>query len=177
MCLCGESVGGAGAADIVSICINFTDFSFVIIYYDSLHPRRNDVKSCKVMSSQKTHPQSSNIHPLTHILDTCALIFSSCALLQFTPTTSYNGIPPLSGWGEASNTWPCANMLRNMNKCENGWSNFSASFRVGALELTELIRFALLDQLFSSISYVPLHSEWRHHELSFSLRWACVYFL
>ena len=26
------------------------------------------------------------------------------------------------------------NMLRYMNKCENGWSNFSASFRVVALK-------------------------------------------
>ena len=29
---------------------------------------------------QITHTQSSNIHSLAHILDTCALIFSSCAL-------------------------------------------------------------------------------------------------
>ena len=34
-----------------------------------------------VMSSQITHKQSSNInHPLVHILDTCSLIFSGCAL-------------------------------------------------------------------------------------------------
>ena len=66
-----------------------------------------------------------------------------------------------------SNPRPWANMLRNMNKCENGWSNFSASFRVIALNLTELIRFALPNRLFSSISYAPLHREWRHHELSF----------
>ena len=31
------------------------------------------------MSSQMTHIQSSNTHPLAHILDTCALIFCSCA--------------------------------------------------------------------------------------------------
>ena len=36
-----------------------------------------------------------------------------------------------------------ANILPNVNKCENGWSNFPASFRVVALKLTELIRFAL----------------------------------
>ena len=33
-----------------------------------------------VMSSQVIHTQSSNIHPLAHILDTYAPIFSSCAL-------------------------------------------------------------------------------------------------
>ena len=75
-----------------------------------------------------------------------------------------------------SNPWPWANMLRNMNKCENRRSNFSASFGVVALKLTELIRFALLNQWFTSVSYVPLHREWRHYELSLSLRWACVYF-
>ena len=32
-----------------------------------------------VMSSQKTLAQSSNIHPLAHILDSSALILSSCA--------------------------------------------------------------------------------------------------
>ena len=31
-------------------------------------------------------------------------------------------------------------MLSNMNKCENGCSNFSASLIVVALKLTELIR-------------------------------------
>ena len=48
----------------------------------------------------------------------------------------------------ASNPWPWANMLRNMNKCENGWSNFWASFRVVALKLIELIRFTLANQWF-----------------------------
>ena len=76
----------------------------------------------------------------------------------------------------ASNPWPWANMLRNMNEFENGWSNFPASFRVVALKLTELILFALAHQWFSSTTYVPLHREWRHHELSFPLLWACVYF-
>ena len=32
-----------------------------------------------VMSSQITHREPSNIHILAHILDTCPLIFSSCA--------------------------------------------------------------------------------------------------
>ena len=35
-----------------------------------------------VMSNQITHIQSSNIHPL---LDTCALIFSSCARFTVYP--------------------------------------------------------------------------------------------
>ena len=39
-----------------------------------------------VMSSEITHAQSSNIHSLAHILDTCALIFSSCALFKVYPT-------------------------------------------------------------------------------------------
>ena len=84
----------------------------------------------------------------------------------------------------ASNPWPWANTLRNVNKCENvdgrisymDGQNFSASFRGVALKFTELIRLALPNQWFSSISYVPLHREWHHHELSFSLCWTCVYF-
>ena len=35
-----------------------------------------------VMSSQITHMKSSNIHPLAHILDIWALIFSSCAIFS-----------------------------------------------------------------------------------------------
>ena len=49
-----------------------------------------------VMWSQITH--TINIHPLAKTLDTWALIFSSCGLLQFIPTGSCNGIPPLSRW-------------------------------------------------------------------------------
>ena len=40
---------------------------------------------------------------------------------------------------------------------KNWWSNFSSSFRVVGLKLTELFRFSLPNQLFSSISFVPLH--------------------
>ena len=44
---------------------------------------------------------------------------------------------------------PWANMLPNINKCKNGsMVDFSASFRVVALKLTELIRFALPNQWF-----------------------------
>ena len=34
-----------------------------------------------VMSDQIAHTQLSNIHPLAHVQDTCALIFSSCSHL------------------------------------------------------------------------------------------------
>ena len=34
------------------------------------------------MSSHITHTRSSNIHPIAHILDTCALILGSCALFS-----------------------------------------------------------------------------------------------
>ena len=37
-----------------------------------------------VMSNQITHT-INNIHPLAHILDTCALIFSSCTLFTVYP--------------------------------------------------------------------------------------------
>ena len=44
-----------------------------IIYNDFLpSPRRGSLAS-----SQITHPQSSNIHPFAHVLDTCASIFGS----------------------------------------------------------------------------------------------------
>ena len=35
-----------------------------------------------VMSRQITHTHSSALHPLAHILDICALIFSSCSLFM-----------------------------------------------------------------------------------------------
>ena len=63
-----------------------------------------------------------------------------------------------------------------MNKCEHGWTNFSASFRIVALKLTKSIRSELPKHSFTSISYVPLFAEWRHHEQSFSFQWACMYF-
>ena len=69
----------------------------------------------------------------------------------------------------ASNPWPWENMLRNMNKCENVWSNFSASFRLMALKLPEWIRFSLPNQRFSSISYVPI-------EPWVTSLWAIVFF-
>ena len=61
--------------------------------------------------------------------------------------------------------------------CCGIWTNvkmdgriYQPSFSAVALKLT----VALPNQLFSLISSVPLHREWRHHELSFSLRQACV---
>ena len=53
-----------------------------------------------------------------------------------------------------------------MNRCENGWSNFSASFRVVALKLIQLIQFALQNKLFSPLSYLPLHRELSSTSLS-----------
>ena len=38
-----------------------------------------------VMSSQITHTQSSNTHPLAHITDTCPFIFSSCTIFTVYP--------------------------------------------------------------------------------------------
>ena len=46
-----------------------------------------------VMSSQITHTQSSNIHPLAHILDICALVFSSWALFTVYPNRNMKRHP------------------------------------------------------------------------------------
>ena len=60
--------------------------------------------------------------------------------------------------------------VKNVNKWENGWSNFSASFRVMAIKFTELIRFALPNQWFFSISYVRFNRE----DVIMSHRFLCV---
>ena len=55
------------------------------------------------VTSDYAHAQSSNKHPLAHILGTCALIFSS---LQFTPTASHHSpgdTPPEHGSKEHRN--------------------------------------------------------------------------
>ena len=70
----------------------------------------------------------------------------------------------------ASKLWPWANMLPNMNKCGNCSLNFSASFRVLALKLTELIRSELPNQKFSSIFYVPLFAD----DVIMSQRFLCL---
>ena len=49
-----------------------------------------------VMSSPITRAQSPTIHPLAHILGSCAFISVVEPFLQFIPTPSWNGIPPLS---------------------------------------------------------------------------------
>ena len=55
-----------------SNCYEPSNNNIIIIYHDfSLH------QGGVVMSSQITHTQSSNMHPLAHTLDICALIFSS----------------------------------------------------------------------------------------------------
>ena len=41
-----------------------------------------------VKSSQITHSQPSNVHPLAHILDTCALVSVIAPFSQFAPTAS-----------------------------------------------------------------------------------------
>ena len=48
------------------------------------------------MSSQITPAQLFNIHSLAHTLGTCVWIPVVVTFLQFTPTESCNGIPPLS---------------------------------------------------------------------------------
>ena len=53
--------------------------------------------------------------------------------LKFFYTSNYSLVEPVTQ----------IKYVANMNKRENGWSNFSASFRVVALKLAELIRFAL----------------------------------
>ena len=58
----------------------------IIITYHDFLPHQGGV----VMSSQITHT-IINIHPLVHILNICALIFSSCALFTVYPT-------PLQWW-------------------------------------------------------------------------------
>ena len=53
----------------------------IIIYHDFLPtPRRGSH-----VKSDKTHTQSSRYTPLAHILDTWALIFSSCAIFTVYP--------------------------------------------------------------------------------------------
>ena len=48
------------------------------------------------MSSSITHAQTPTIHPLAHILGSCAFTSVVAPFLQFIPTPSCNGIPPLS---------------------------------------------------------------------------------
>ena len=66
-------------------------------------------------------------------------------------------------------------MLPNMNTFENGWSNFSVNFRVVALKFPNLIQFILPNHQFSSIFYMPLLAQRRHHESPLSLHSACIY--
>ena len=49
-----------------------------------------------VMSSPITVGQSSTVHPLAHILGSCAFTSIVALFLQFIPTPSCNDIPPLS---------------------------------------------------------------------------------
>ena len=70
-----------------------------------------------IMSSQITHTQSSNIHPLAHILETLELIFSSCASLSvyqnrimFIKTNLFPGDNHQSTGGRSERTPGQANM-------------------------------------------------------------------
>ena len=58
------------------------------------------------MSSQNMHSQSYNMHALTHILGTCALISVVEHFSQFTLTPSRNCVPPLSHTPEGGRTDP-----------------------------------------------------------------------
>ena len=113
----------------------------------------------------------NKIPSLTYIYDTMWTFYWNFSLSNYWEETNYFEIVTFT----ASKPWLWAIMLRNMNKCENGWSNFSVSSRVVALKWSELIQFELLNHWISSISYVPLFAKWRH-ELSFSFRWACIFF-
>ena len=62
--------------------MDIMDTIIIIIHHDFHSPPRRGSH----VKSDKTHTQSSNIHHLAHILDICALIFSSCALFTVYPT-------------------------------------------------------------------------------------------
>ena len=66
------------------IIVTFVTIIVPIIIYD--------YQGGVVMSSQITHSQSSNMHHLAHLLDTCPSIFSSCAIF----TVYHNRLPLLS---------------------------------------------------------------------------------
>ena len=76
---------------IIVVVIIIIIIIIIIIYHDFLPPPRRGSH----VKLDNTHT-IINIHPLAHILDICPLVFSSCALFQFIPTASCNGIPPLS---------------------------------------------------------------------------------
>ena len=75
---------------------------------------------------------------------------------------------------EEMKPWHWANTLPNINICENRRSNFS-SFRVMVLKFAKLILFALPNHWFFSISYMLSTRKWRHHKLSYSSSWECIY--
>ena len=87
-----------------------------------------------VMSSWITRRHLSNIHPLAHILVTCALISVVASFIQFTPTTSCNGTPPPSPCGKplerGSAGWKnigtkCVLGKRNWHAKLNEWSTYA----------------------------------------------------
>ena len=87
-----------GSSSIHLLCVDMIEIAnsillLIIIYHDFLPPpkRGSHVKS------DNTHTIIT-IHPLAHILNICALIFSSCALFTVILTASCNGITPLPRW-------------------------------------------------------------------------------
>ena len=64
----------------------------LIIYHDFLPPARRGSH----VKSDNTHT-IINIHPLAHIFDTCAMIFSSCTLTQFIPIAYITASHPAPG--------------------------------------------------------------------------------
>ena len=66
---------------ILNIIYKYLIIIIIIIYHDFLHPPRRGSH----VKSDNTHT-IINIHPLAHILDTFALIFSSCLLFTVYPT-------------------------------------------------------------------------------------------
>ena len=66
----------------------------------SLHQTRGS----HVRSDNITHIQSSNIHSIAHILDTCPLIFSSCALLTVSASRPCPGTNHQSMGGRSERT-------------------------------------------------------------------------
>ena len=52
---------------------------------------------------------------------------------------------------------------------------FLHKFQGRGIQISELIWFEYPNNWSSSTSYVPAIAKWRHRELSFYLRWACIY--
>ena len=74
---------------IIIIIIIIIIIKMIIIYHDFFPPPRRG-------SHAKSDNTIIDIHPLVHILDFCAVSFSSCALFTVYPNRIMNSIPSLS---------------------------------------------------------------------------------